>query len=432
MRMADQSKAKRTKSRAKNNNLHRNIKLFILVIFIILNVFALRPGLDGGDYAGSLLNISLKHQKKTTPFNAITLDHYFETNGGFCAPYECPLQQQQPKKKNKRQNRIRDSWKEFPDAPALHNDNQWSSEVNYGAPNKSSSFRLFHRDPKKDQFISGNIQKGKIHDPPVLRVLQRYLQPAIALKDERSESPAVFIDVGANIGYFSAIALHMGATVISFEPFLDNAGVFMNTVRTNQWTARSHHYLNAVSYKTSSRFRMMPTNVDVNLSNMKIQEESCVGAGTDAEEEAIKQQQYGYAYMEAVSLDMVMLMRHPDIQRVNLIKIDVETHEIHVLNGAMHFLCNRIVDAITVEVEYLKAKHGLVRDDCTFETMRQRLVEMGYTVMSLDEIPVDLTGVPLKKLPSDVVFVQQYLDQPPARRLKGTINDPCRDFALAD
>ena len=36
----------------------------------------------------------------------------------------------------------------------------------------------------------------------------------------------VFVDVGANIGWFSLVALHMGHTVIAFEPFKRNVELF--------------------------------------------------------------------------------------------------------------------------------------------------------------------------------------------------------------
>ena len=98
----------------------------------------------------------------------------------------------------------------------------------------------------------------------------------------------------------------------------------------------------------------------------------------------------------------------------------------------MHFLCNRIVDAIAVEVEYLKPQHNLVTDNCQFEPLRQQLEQMGYTVMSTDNnTPKDLTGIPLASLPADVVFVQQHLDQSPAGRLRGASTNPCRDFDLS-
>ena len=332
-------------------------------------------------------------------------------NGGFCSPSECPQEIR---------NRIRQSWIEVPNAPdraEANEENEWA-DVRYV---EGKSFPMLHRSPRRDKFISGSIAAGKIHDPHILNVLQMYLQPP----ENKADPRPVFVDVGANIGYFSAIALSMGAEVISFEPFLDNAAVFMSTVRKNEWKDRSHHYLNAVSYKTSSRVKMQSTNAGVNLSNMSIRGSSCSKTQENINEV------YGIDFMEAVSLDMVMLTNHKDIPRVNLMKIDVETHELHALNGAMNFLCNRIVDAITVEVEYLKPGYNLLKDNCRFEPMRNQLEQMGYTLMDTPKSR-DLTGMSLDKLPSDVLFVQQHLDQSPARRLEGSSTNPCRDFTLSD
>lgn len=330
-------------------------------------------------------------------------------NGGFCSPSECPQETR---------NRIRQSWVEVPNAPdqaEANEENNWA-DVRYA---EGKTFTMLHRSPIKDRFISGSIAAGKIHDPQILGVLQMYLQPP-----ENKAARPIFVDIGANIGYFSSIALSMGAEVISFEPFLDNAAVFMSTVRKNEWKDRSHHYLNAVSYKTSSRVKMQSTNAGVNLSNMSIRGSSC------SKSEENRNEVYGIDYMEAVSLDMVMLTHHKDIPRVNLMKIDVETHELHALNGAMNFLCNRIVDAITVEVEYLKPSYNVVKDNCQFEPIRIQLEQMGFTLMDTKKSR-DLTGISLDKLPSDVLFVQQHSDQSPARRLEGSSTNPCRDFTLS-
>jgi len=71
-------------------------------------------------------------------------------------------------------------------------------------------FRMLTRDPKKDKFISASIRGGRLWDPMVRKPLIQ------AIKGQ--QSMPVFIDIGANVGYFTHTALAMGARVISFEP----------------------------------------------------------------------------------------------------------------------------------------------------------------------------------------------------------------------
>jgi hypothetical protein len=71
-------------------------------------------------------------------------------------------------------------------------------------------FRMLTRDPKRDKFISASIRRGRLWDPMVRKPLIQ------AIKGQ--QSMPVFIDIGANVGYFTHTALAMGARVISFEP----------------------------------------------------------------------------------------------------------------------------------------------------------------------------------------------------------------------
>jgi hypothetical protein len=71
-------------------------------------------------------------------------------------------------------------------------------------------FRMLTRDPKKDKFISASIRGGRLWDPMVRKPLIQ------AIKGQ--QPMPVFIDIGANVGYFTHTALAMGARVISFEP----------------------------------------------------------------------------------------------------------------------------------------------------------------------------------------------------------------------
>jgi FkbM family methyltransferase len=329
-----------------------------------------------------------------------------EKDGGFCAATSCPAGK----------NAIREAWTVAPNLPDSMESisvNQWANVQVPGA----SPFQMLTRDSATDKYISGTIQRGQIFDAGVRANIIRELS--------NKESP-VFIDIGANIGYMSSTALALGATVISFEPFQGNAGILMSTARRNGWRDRLHLYMNPVSYE-SATVSMKTTNKDVNLSNMHISASQCSSTVEHGPNET-----YGVDYMEAVSLDQVMLTKHADIAHVDLMKIDVETHEMQVINGGMHFLCNRVVNMIIMEVEYLKPIHKMDLQGCDFSQMQDILERMGFQVFdyTLTE-QITGTGKPLSAFPgTDAVFVQKHKGQPPAQRLTGTDDNPCEAFKI--
>jgi hypothetical protein len=112
-------------------------------------------------------------------------------------------------------------------------------------------------------------------------------------------------------------------------------------------------------------------------------------------------------------------------------KIDVETYEIHVLNGAMYSLCNIIIERIVMEVEYLKPSYNL-NNQCSFDTMRQTLLRLGYDIFDVEEKMVYTNDVHLQELPSDILFRLNDFTQSPATRLRGSVDNPCAKFDLTD
>ena len=280
-----------------------------------------------------------------------------------------------------------------------------------------ASFEMRIRDPARDRFISGTIAGGGVHDGPIRDLVVSSL-PA---------GGGVFVDAGANIGYFTATALAAGASrSISFEPFRDNALAMLATIRRNGWGDRADVYMNALGYE-SDRVTMAPTSGEVNLSNMHVTGRRCVAElGEDGE-----RGDYGVDHMDVVSLDQVFSEIHSDVKRIHLLKVDVETAEIEVINGAMATLCNVIVERIVMEVEYLKPAHGLpIR--CDFDKMRDALVRMGYVLRDVKGKALDV-GLGLDRLPHDVVFELGSLvdkTRTPAERLRGgdSGDNPCAPF----
>merc|ERR1711871_1665152 len=60
---------------------------------------------------------------------------------------------------------------------------------------------------------------------------------------------AAFVDIGANIGYFSFVAAAHGRDVVLFEPNPYNTELVNATVAANNWTSRVHVFQTAVAHE---------------------------------------------------------------------------------------------------------------------------------------------------------------------------------------
>ena len=205
----------------------------------------------------------------------------------------------------------------------------------------------------------------------------------------------------------------------------------LSTIDVNPgWGTRSILYMNTLGYE-ANRVTMKSTNDKINKSNMHITGDQCrLKQQHNQQTHSNDDGEYGIDYMDEVSLDQVLLLTPTtNYQAVTLMKIDVETYEIHVLNGAMYSLCNIIIERIVLEVEYLKPSYNL-SNKCSFDTMRQTLLRLGYEIFDVEEKTVYTDNVDLKELPSDILFRLNDFSQSPATRLRGTIDNPCAKFDL--
>ena len=104
----------------------------------------------------------------------------------------------------------------------------------------------------------------------------------------------------------------------------------------------------------------------------------------------------------------------------------MKTFEIQVLNGAMYTLCNRIIERIVVEVEYLKPQHNLPIP-CSFDRLQKTLIQMKYEILDVTENQVYLDKT-LSDFPADVVFKLKNDSKSPADQLRDSRNNPCAKF----
>jgi len=85
---------------------------------------------------------------------------------------------------------------------------------------------------KTQDLISEALQKTGKWEDGISNVFEEVFSTAVACAEKR-ETPLLFIDVGANIGYFSLLAASFGLNVLSIEAMEYNAGVLRASIFKN-------------------------------------------------------------------------------------------------------------------------------------------------------------------------------------------------------
>ncbi|XP_053397537.1 uncharacterized protein LOC123552025 isoform X2 [Mercenaria mercenaria] len=91
---------------------------------------------------------------------------------------------------------------------------------------------------KKDDVIPGEIHRTGQWEPHVTQKLYYIL---------KQDSHITFIDIGANIGYFSLLAASVGQAVVSVEPWTQNIEKLRNSIQKNKFEDKITILNNAVS-----------------------------------------------------------------------------------------------------------------------------------------------------------------------------------------
>ena len=234
-----------------------------------------------------------------------------------------------------------------------------------------------------DDYIGSGIQNSKVHEPHVTNVIRRTLSQG-----------DTFLDVGANIGYFSMLASSLvGKTgkVIAFEPNPQNQQLIFSSILENSGNIKLFPY--AVS-NTAAVLRFIN-----------------VGSNGGVVSKSSKKQDFSF-YVQSVILDELL----KDEKRIDLIKIDVEAHEPYALKG-MENLLSRLKPNIITEFhpwamelnnteapeEYLHYLFGLDYSlSIILESGELRAVKEAedimeyYRALNREEANLDLYAAPVK------------------------------------
>ena len=143
----------------------------------------------------------------------------------------------------------------------------------------------------------------------------------------------VFVDVGANVGWFSMVALSLGHSVIAFEPFERNVELMCAS-------------LNALETKSARRrFTLHRRGLDYKQRACELFQQETVNVGDThsiCDEETRRQfSARGYArlgWMNTTTLDDALLEGAFDgVHGIDIMKIDVEGFEPSVIAGGNRF-----------------------------------------------------------------------------------------------
>lgn len=170
--------------------------------------------------------------------------------------------------------------------------------------------------------LSHKINRGWLYEPETTRFLWNWLRPG-----------DTFIDVGANAGYFSAMAASIvgrAGRVHAFEPNPQVSRLLDRTVERNGY---------------QERMRVNPLAVTDRAGSVQLW---CRPDGR-ATDDATTVQQAGRVPVQVDSITLDAYCKQAGVERIRLIKIDVEGAELDVFRGASHVLTTIRPDAFVIE-----------------------------------------------------------------------------------
>lgn len=175
-------------------------------------------------------------------------------------------------------------------------------------------YSMFARSSDRD--IGAAIAAGYAYEPHVTALVRRELKPG-----------GTFLDVGANIGYFSMLGAHLvgpSGKVLAVEPLDKNLQLIYAGIERNGFLQ-----VEVMPFGASDAARLVPMVTDPGTSNALVQ--------TAPSSKRIA------AYAPMRPLDWLTT----DLQRIDLMKIDIEGHELFAWRGAQRMLARHRPKIIT-------------------------------------------------------------------------------------
>jgi FkbM family methyltransferase len=163
------------------------------------------------------------------------------------------------------------------------------------------SFAVHERD---DKHVSERIATEGIWEPFETELIRRLTRPG-----------DLFVDCGANIGWYSVVAGTLGATVVAFEPMPANAALARQNITRNDLGDR------VTLHECGLGAEPKRATLELSAFNQGDHRVTAVPGGRKPTVE-----------IQIVRLDDVLRDAHDD-QRPDLLKLDTQGSEVAILNG---------------------------------------------------------------------------------------------------
>ena len=190
-------------------------------------------------------------------------------------------------------------------------------------------------------------------------------------------SKRVFLDVGANIGWYSLTAANLGYLVISFEPFRSNLGLICSSSRQ-------------LDDITAQRMKVFNVGLDFKPRHCELFQQRSVNIGdTHSVCDGASRSQFtrkGYTslgWMNTTTLDIAFEEGHFNhVGHVDVMKVDVEGFEYSVMEGGNRFFQSRFAPKY-IFMELVSSMMGDAgglsdRGESRLESVLMKLTNYGY------------------------------------------------------
>jgi FkbM family methyltransferase len=203
--------------------------------------------------------------------------------------------------------------------------------------------------PASDHSLVPHLLAYRCWEPHLARYFARHLQP-----------DHVFMDVGANIGYFTVLAAATVARVIAFEPGPRTHGYCMANIALNKLT--NVELLRCGLWHEDATLELTSDSATLNAA---------IVPSTDA---------FAHEPIRVVTLDGLVRAGTLPLPRLDMIKMDVEGAEFSALTG-MRDTVARLQPSVVMEVNRpMLARFGVSIDDIWrfFEEMAYDLLVFAH------------------------------------------------------
>lgn len=134
------------------------------------------------------------------------------------------------------------------------------------------------------------------------------------------------VDVGAHIGKYTILAAKLAKNVIAIEPHKENFKILKRNVRLNK--LKNVYTLNLAASSRNSKLKLY--------------------IGDTSGHHSISKKSKDYQVVDGIKLDT--FFKRLKLEKIDLIKIDVEGAEMQVLLGMKEYLRNRKIKNIIIEI----------------------------------------------------------------------------------